>query len=116
MRMVVQGTKSFNDYTIFLRAMGTALSSMEDGDDELIVYSAGPSHINEMAMEFTNISERSLKARGIKIKMLKMPIKWLRSNLNEIDYLAFFSKPKEPITELIKAAEAKDLDVGIYRY
>ena len=116
MRMVVQGTKSFNDYNIFLRAMGTALSSMEEGDDELVIYSAGPAHINEMAMEFSNISERGLKARGIKIKMLKMPIKWLRSNLDDLDYLAFFSKPKEPITELIQAAEAKDLDVGIYRY
>ena len=116
MKMVVQGTKNFNDYNIFLRAMGTALSSMSEDDKEIIIYSAGPAHINEMAMEFSNISERGLKARGIKIKMIKMPIKWLRSNLHELDYLAFFSKPKEPVTDLIKAAEAKDLDVGIYRY
>ena len=116
MIVTVQGTRNFNDYTIFLRAMGTALTMMDDDDKEFTLYSAGPSRINEMAMEFSNVSERSLKARGIKIKMIKMPIKWLRSNLNDIDYFVFFSKPKEPLTDLVMAAEAKDLEVGIYRY
>lgn len=116
MRMAVQGTRSFNDYNIFLRAMGTALSMMDSEDKEIILYSAGPNHINEMSMEFSNISERSLKARGIRIRMLKVPIRWLKSNLHELDYLMFFSKPKEPVTDLVAAAEAKDIEVGIYRY
>ena len=59
----IQGTNSFDDYNIFLRAMGTAMSLMEDGDNEFLLYSAGPSRINSMAMEFSNISERSLNAR-----------------------------------------------------
>jgi hypothetical protein len=33
-----------------------------------------------------------------------------------MNYLAFFSKPKEPVTDIVKAAEAKDIEVGVYRY
>ena len=58
MIVAIQGSKTFNDYTVFLRAMGTALSMMPTEDKELFIYSAGPAHINEMGMEFTNISDR----------------------------------------------------------
>lgn len=112
----VQGTRNFNEYNIFLRAMGTALSSMEESDQEFIIYSVGPTNINSMAMEFSNISERSLKARGIRIRMQRVPAKWMKENVKELDYLAFFSKPKEPVTDIVEAAEAKDIEVGIYRY
>ncbi len=116
MIVAIQGTPSFGEYNIFLRAMGTALSSMEKNDNEFLIYSAGPARINSMALEFSNISERSLKARGIKIRTFKVPPKWLKENIHMIDYLAFFSKPKEPVSDIVKAAEAKDLEVGIYRY
>jgi hypothetical protein len=112
----IHGTQSFNEYNIFLRAMGTALSSMEQDDNEFLIYSAGPARINEMAIEFSNISERSLKARGIKIRTFKVPPKWLKENITNMNYLAFFSKPKEPVTDIVKAAEAKDIEVGVYRY
>lgn len=112
----IQGTKNFEDYNVFLRAMGTALSSMENGDSEFIVYSAGPNRINAMAMEFVNISERSLKARGIKTKVNKVPPKWMKQNIAMFDYVAYFSKPKEPLTDVIEEADAKDVEVGIYRY
>jgi hypothetical protein len=112
----VQGTKSFSDYNIFLRAMGTALRSIEDGDTEFFVYSAGPAQINSMAMEFSNISERTLKAQGIKIRMVKVSPKWLKENIHILGYMVYLSKPKEPITDVVAAAEAKDIEVGIYRY
>jgi hypothetical protein len=89
---------------------------MEQGDNEFLIYSAGPARINEMAIEFSNISERSLKARGIKIRTFKVPPKWLKENITNMNYLAFFSKPKEPVTDIVKAAEAKDIEVGVYRY
>lgn len=116
MRIGIQGSRSFDDYTIFLRAMGTALSSMADGDNEFFIYTAGPSKINSFGMEFSNVSERSLKARGIKVKLFKVPPSWIRNNIHDIDYLAYFSKPKEPVSELVEVAEAKDISVGIYRY
>lgn len=116
MIIAVQGTRNFSEYNIFLRAMGTAFSMLPEGDSEITIYSAGPVNINQMALEFSNISERSLKARGIKIRTHKVPAKWLKENLRDIDYFAFFSKPKEPLSEAVEIAEAKDIEVGIYRY
>jgi hypothetical protein len=112
----IQGTRSFDDYSIFLRGMGTALAFMEEDDKEFFIYSAGPSNVNSMGMEFSNISERSLKARGIKIKFIKVPPSWIKENIHKIDYLAFFSKPKEPASSLVDLADAKDVEVAIYRY
>jgi hypothetical protein len=116
MRIGIQGTRNFNDYTIFLRAMGTAMSSMTPEDNELFIYTAGPMQINQMAMEFSNVSERSLKARGIKIKLFKVPPSYIKNNIHDIDYFAFFSKPKEAVSDIVDVAEAKDISVGIYRY
>jgi len=116
MIVAIQGTKSFSDYSVFLRAMGTALSEMKDEDKEFYIYSAGPSQINSMAMEFSNVSERSLKARGIRIKMIKIPPSWIKENIHSIEYFAFFSKPKEPVSSLVSYAESKDAHVGVYRF
>lgn len=111
----IQGSRNFNDYQVFLRAMGTALYDL-DGDKEFIILSAGPHKVNEMAMEFTNVSERSLKAKGIKTKVVKMPPKALKERIADLDYFAYFSLPKETPSDLVKEAEAKDIDVAIYRY
>lgn len=114
--MAIQGSRNFSDYNVFLRAMGTALSSMDRNDKEFIIYSAGPININSMGMEFSNIAERSLKARGIKIKLNKVPPSWIKTNIKDVDYFAYFSKPKEPVSDLVDLAEAKDIEVGIYRF
>jgi hypothetical protein len=74
----VQGSKNFTDYQIFLRAMGTALSTIKPGDKEIFIYSAGPANVNAMCMEFSNVVERSMKARGIKNQNAKAPIKWIK--------------------------------------
>jgi hypothetical protein len=112
----IQGTRSFNDYSIFLRGMGAALASMDAEDKEFLIYSAGPSNINSMGMEFSNISERSLKARGIRIKFIKVPPSWIKQNIHSINYFAFFSRPKEPVSSLVDLADAKDVEVAVYRY
>lgn len=112
----IQGTRNFEDYSVFLRGMGTALASMKQEDREFLIYSAGPSNLNSMGMEFSNISERSLRARGIKIKFTKVPSSWIKSNIYALNYFAFFSKPKEPVSSLVDLADAKDIEVAIYRY
>jgi hypothetical protein len=96
--------------------MGTAMSSIKPGDDKLTIYSAGPANLNAMGMEFTNISERTLKSNGIKARLIKVPQSWIEENITQVDYLAFFSKPKEPVSKLVDLADAKDIEVGIYRY
>jgi len=116
MIVAIQGSKTFDDYNVFLRAMGVALAALPEGDDEFLLASAGPININNMGMEFSNISERSLKARGIKIKMIKVPPSWIKNNINNLGYFAYFSKPKEAVSELVDMAEAKDIQIGVYRY
>jgi hypothetical protein len=116
MIIVVQGSKSFDDYNVFLRAMGTALSTIGQNDNEVFIYSAGPSKINAMAMEFSNIVERSMKARGFRVKMFKAPIAWVRSNITDVDYFVYLSKPKENLSELAVLAEKKGIELGVYRY
>lgn len=112
----IQGTKGFTDYSVFLRGIGNALRSLPADDKEFTIMSAGPLNINQFAMEFSNINERSLKARGIKIKMVKIPPSWIKDNINKVNYFLYFSKPKEPLSELVDIADAKDIEVGVYRY
>jgi hypothetical protein len=116
MIVAIQGSKAFNDYSVFLRAMGTSLSMLKEDEKEFLIYSAGPSSINSMGLEFSNVSERSLKARGIKIKFFKVPPSWIKQNIHSVNYLAYFSKPKEPVSNLVDLAESKDIEVGVYRY
>ena len=85
----IQGSKNFTDYNVFLRAMGVALSMLPEEDTDILVASAGPLNINNMGMEFVNISERSLKARGIRIKLIKIPPSWIKDNIHSIDYFAY---------------------------
>ena len=116
MNVVVQGTNDFDEYNIFLRAMGVAMSGMKDDDTELNVYSAGPARINSMTLEFCNLSERGMKARGMKIKNYKVPVSWVSENMEYVNYFVFLSKPKQPVSKLVAEAELKNIEVGIFRY
>lgn len=116
MNVVVQGTNDFSDYNIFLRAMGVAMSGMSAEDPELNVYSLGPTRINSMVSEFCNLSERGLKARGKKLKRYQVPFSWVEENMEHMNYFAFLSKPKQPLSKIIAKAELQGKEVGIFRY
>jgi len=112
----LQGTQSFADYKVFLRAMGVAMSGIKEEDPFFHIYSAGPGNINDMASEFTNLSERGMKARGKKIKLYKVAPSWIEENIEDVDYFAFLSNPKEPVSKLAATAQLKNIDVGLFRY
>lgn len=116
MIVVVQGTSDFNDYNVFIRAMGVALSGMKEDDKEFHIYSAGPARINSMVSEFCNLSERGMKARGMKIKNYKVPASWVIENMEYVNYFAFLSRPKQPVSKLVAEAELKNIEVGIFRF
>jgi hypothetical protein len=96
--------------------MGTALRDLPEGDQEFLIFSAGPMRINAFGQEFSNISERTLKSKGIKIKLVKVPPSWIDSNLSGIDYFAFFSKPKETWSKQAQNAHDKDANLWVYRF
>jgi len=114
MNVVVQGTKEFSDYNVFLRAMGVALSDVSDG--EFNVYSVGPSQINSFTAEFCNRSENNLKQRGIKVKFYKVPASSIEENWEAIDYFAFLSTPNQRPSKLAASAELNGIEMGIFRY
>jgi len=116
MMVGVQGTKSFDDYQILLRAMHTALSDRSQDDSEFFVYSAGPANINQMVKEFVNITERSLRGYGVKTKYLMVPPSWIEENIESFSYVVYLSKPGERTSRLVEVAEENSVDVGIYRY
>lgn len=112
----VQGTSDFDDYQVFLRAMSVALSTMQEDDKEFYIYTAGPARINSFVSEFCNLSERGMKSRGRKIKFYKAPNSWFEENMSYINYFAFLSKPKQPLSKLVGTAELNNVEVGIFRY
>jgi hypothetical protein len=116
MIVAVQGSNDFSNYPVFLRAMGVALSSMEEGDRDFIIYSAGPARINSFVSEFSNLSERGMKARGKRIKFYKVSLPWLYENLDQVNYLAYLSNPKQSTSKLVAEAQLKNIEVGIFRY
>ena len=116
MIVAVQGTNDFDDYNVFIRAMGVALSCMKDDEKDFIIYSVGPARINSMVSEFSNLSERGMKSRGKKIKFYKVPTQWVEENIEQVNYLAFLSKPKQPVSKVVTSAELKNIEVGIFRY
>lgn len=116
MIIVVEGTKSFDNYDIFMRAMGVALSKpVLDG--EIQVWSLGPHKINNFTASFCNSSESFLKNKGFKISFYKINAAWVAENINSVSYYAFFSLPNEQQSKLCKLAqEIEGCEVGIFRY
>lgn len=114
MIIAVEGTKSFSDYETFMRAMGVALSQSEAGDP-IEVWSAGPHRINNFTASFCNTTENFLKSKGHRVSFKMYPPKHIENNLQSINYLAYFSLRKEPISRLVAAAELMDKEVGIFR-
>jgi hypothetical protein len=96
--------------------MGVAMSGIQSEDKHFDIYSAGPGNINDMASEFTNLSERGLKARGKKIKLYKVAPSWIEENMQDINYFVFVSNPKEPVSKLVASAQLKNIDVGLFRH
>jgi hypothetical protein len=114
--IAVQGTVTFNDYNIFMRSMAVGMSMLPEEDKEILVYSIGPKNVNGFVTEFCNITERSLKARGIKIRYNKVPISWAEENITKFDYFVFLSKPGEYNSKLAAQAELSGVEVGVFRF
>ena len=114
--IAVQGTNSFDKYTVFMRAMAVAMSSMTDDDKDIVVYSIGPRRVNNFVAEFCNITERSLKSRGIRIKYSKVPLAWAEDNVATFNYLIFLSNPNEYKSKLVAQAELSGVETGYFKF
>lgn len=116
MKMAVQGSDSFSDYNIFMRAMRTALSTMDKDDKVFELYSIGPFRVNEMAREFSNVSEDGFRGRGMKNFCHKRPASWLKENMHDMDYFAFFKKPIDRMSSMIDLADSLEVEAQVYEF
>jgi len=117
MKVLVQGTKDFTDYQVLMRAMGVALASMKPGDKEFQIYSVGPHKTNDLAVSFANLTEDSLKNRGIKVKFHKLPAKLAEDRIDRFDYMAYLAHPdNRRLSALTNKAEENGIELGIFRY
>ncbi len=91
---------------------------MPEDDNEFVVYSVGSkeSKIHNFAMEFCNLSEKGMKGRGKKIKTYKAVDDWIKEFMPNMNYFAFFSKPKQQLSSLAKAAQSANVELGIFQY
>lgn len=117
MKIAVNGTRCFSNYDAFLRAMRVVLSEMNKNQDtDLVIYSAGPANVNAFAREFFNITERSMKSMGIRVRINNRPFSEVQKSIGDMDYLAFFCCENESKGLLVDDAEALDVEAGIYRF
>ena len=117
MKILLQGSKDFNDYQVMMRAMGVALSSMPPQDKSFEIYSVGPHKTNDLAIAFSNLTEESLKSRGIKVSFHKLPPKLAEDKIHKFDYMAYLSNPENRrLSALTNKAEANGVELGIFRY
>jgi hypothetical protein len=112
----VQGTSSFDNYNVFIRSMGVALSELLEEDKTFHIYSAGPNNINMMAMEFSNLSEKGMKLRGKSIKFIKVTPQWLEENILELNHFAFLSNPKEPVSKIVHISKLNNINTNVYNF
>lgn len=116
MIIAVEGTKSFSDYELFMRGMAVALSTPNESN-EIQVWSLGPHKINSFTAAFCNSSENYLKAKGFKVSFSKVNADYVRQYIDYVDYYAYFSLPKEPLSKLTAWIEHKEgVELGIFRY
>jgi hypothetical protein len=115
MMVGIQGSRNFNDYSIFISGMAKVLVTMKAADDkELVIFSAGPYRVNQMAQEYLNVSD--FKGRGIKTKFVPVPPMWFKKNHSIINHFAYFCNPKDSIPELVNFIDSKDVLNYVHRY
>jgi len=96
--------------------MAVALSELKNEEKEFYLYSVGPGNINDMAMEFVNLSERGMKSRGKSIKLFRVTPQWLEENIDSFDHFAFVANPKERVSNLVSLSKSKNINTNVYNF
>lgn len=120
MIIVIQGSKNYDSYDRFIsamrRTMHVVVAESKTPIKEINLYSVGPAKVNNFVTEFSNKTEDSLKARGIKIRFHRVPPSWVENNIDAISYFAYLSNPDEPMSPLAKFAEGKNVELGWFTF
>lgn len=112
MKILINGSKDFDDYNTFLRAMGVMISDLKD--KELILMLTGNYKTNDLARVFVNLSEKSFKSRGKLLNYVHVSGKEV--DWDSVDAVVILVKPPQKNTPLGYEAERQDKDVHVFRY
>jgi hypothetical protein len=112
----MQSSKAFDDYTVFMRAMGVALSPLRDGDNDLTLYCAGTRKLQGFLDGFVNLTENGMVNRGMSIKLYPVAPNWMEHHVAEMDYFAYLSRPMDKWSRLTHLADEAGIETGIFQY
>ena len=111
MNILIESSSKFNDYPDFMRSMMVALS---DGDEEINLLCYKSHKLYSMALEFANVTEQSLKSRGIKLKVNRVADQQL-DNL-KLNKMFYFCTPGEHLSPLAKKISNSGQEVVKFVY
>lgn len=118
MKIGIHSSKMFNDYGVFTRAMGVALSPLKyhSDDTSLQIYCAGPWKLSNYVSGFVNLAEDGMKNRGMSIKMVRVPLSVLEEKVGEFSAFYYLQTPTEGRSRVCRKAEEAGTEVFIFRY
>ncbi len=122
MRILVYGTKKFEDYPTFMRGLVVAIEeNLVIQDNRIEVLTAGPQKINAYTAEFINRSEGYFKQKKIKTKFLRIKYEDVLNNMEEyeIDYVVSFNSKGDPdrfFDSMLSKAEKLNIPASYYRF
>lgn len=121
MKILVYGNQKFSDYDTFTRAIVVAIDkSIDNVDNRLDIYTAGPYKINQFAAEFVNKTEGFFKQKGIKSRFYRILKNDVAENFDKYDldsvvYLSTKNDRSEIFDVVISEAENRNIPVSIYK-
>ena len=121
MKILVYGSNKFSDYDTFTRAVVVAIdNAVNNIDDKLDIYTAGPYKVNQFTAEFVNKTEGFFKQKGIKSRfhrVLKNDVveNFDKYGIDSVVYLSTKNERAEIFDTVISTAESQDVPVNIYK-
>ena len=121
MKILVYGSNKFSDYDTFTRAVVVAIdNAVNNIDDKLDIYTAGPYKVNQFTAEFVNKTEGFFKQKGIKsrfYRVLKNDVveNFDKYGIDSVVYLSTKNERAEIFDTVISTAESQDVPVNIYK-
>lgn len=121
MKILVYGNSKFSDYDTFTRAVVVAIDNLVNNyDNRIDIYSAGPYKINQFTAEFVNKTEQFFKQKGIKsrfYRVLKNDVveNFDSYNVDGVVYLSTKNDRSEIFDTIISDAENNNIPVSVYK-
>jgi hypothetical protein len=122
MKILVYGSKTFQDYPTFMRGVVVAIEeNLYKQDTKIQILTAGPRKISAYTAEFINMSESFFKQKKIKTKFTRVKYEDVLENMEsyEIDHVISFNSKGDPdkfFDSILNKAEKLKIPASYYRY